>query len=330
VFTWNDYIYLERRVPALGTDVYVTVDWALVPQTDPNDDWLKPIVADPNDPNVRAATYCFQRDIFPHKPIRQLWDWNFAWINDPTIGSFNYFFGDPCQVQAHPANKTFTNIGQFGELFYNPAYFYGAGPNVGVIEPQLRIDLTSPDYQSAFNYLTVFNPLNYVSDANETRIKGRININTAPWFVLAQLPWISYHTPNYDLARAIVDYRNSFGPFKSTGELMRVADSNGLRDIGYYARDGFDLSVYPDLSTPDLPFYPFGNAGSIDDFEERDAIFARISNLVTVRSDVFTAYILVRIGEDGPQKRVIAILDRSESPEKPVKVIAIQQVPDPR
>ena len=54
------------------------------------------------------------------------------------------------------------------------------------------------------------------------------------------------------------------------------------------------------------------NAGGIVDFEERDVIFSRASNLATVRSDLFTAYILVRIGTDGPQKRVLAILDRSE------------------
>ena len=69
-----------------------------------------------------------------------------------------------------------------------------------------------------------------------------------------------------------------------------------------------------------------------DDFEERDLIFARISNLVTVRSDVFTAYILVRIGTDGPQKRVFAIFDRSNlksSSDKP-RIIALHPVPDPR
>jgi hypothetical protein len=69
-----------------------------------------------------------------------------------------------------------------------------------------------------------------------------------------------------------------------------------------------------------------------DDFEERDLIFTRISNLVTVRSDVFTAYILVRLGADGPQKRVIAILDRSlvASPSDNLRVLALHPVPDPR
>ena len=76
-----------------------------------------------------------------------------------------------------------------------------------------------------------------------------------------------------------------------------------------------------------------GNAdGSPDDFEERDLIFHRISNLVTVRSDVFTAYILVRIDLDGPQRRVIAILDRSQvaSPADKVRIVAFHPVPDPR
>jgi hypothetical protein len=101
-------------------------------------------------------------------------------------------------------------------------------------------------------------------------------------------------------------------------------------NLYYFALDLNDLTGLPDLTTPDLPSYPLGDGGAYNDFEERDVIFDRISNLITVRSDVFTAYILVRIGPDGPQKRYVAILDRSESPAKPVKVIAIQQVPDPR
>jgi len=92
-----------------------------------------------------------------------------------------------------------------------------------------------------------------------------------------------------------------------------------------------DQAVFPDITTaPDE---------AVDDFEERDLIFQRISNLVTVRSDVFTAYILVRIGATGPQKRVIAILDRSNVYRDPmvlgrligkVKIRALHPVPDPR
>ncbi|MCJ7692936.1 MAG: hypothetical protein MUO22_05920, partial [Sedimentisphaerales bacterium] len=80
---------------------------------------------------------------------------------------------------------------------------------------------------------------------------------------------------------------------------------------------------YPDLTASD---------GADDDFEEQDVIFSRISDLVTVRSDVFSVYILVRIGVDGPQKRAMAILDRSNVYPSGgrVRVIAVQPASDPR
>jgi hypothetical protein len=131
---------------------------------------------------------------------------------------------------------------------------------------------------------------------------------------------------SYDLARAIVDKRETRGGYKSIGELM--ADANGSTDnIGYYGSQSFATisSISPVLMTPNDP-------NNDDVFEKRDLIFARISNLVTVRSDVFTAYILVRIGQNGPQKRVIAILDRSAVTPSggKVKIIAVQPVPDTR
>jgi hypothetical protein len=124
------------------------------------------------------------------------------------------------------------------------------------------------------------------------------------------------------IAQAIVTYRDATaGAFESTAALMQVPE------MGYYALDpahaAVDLDRLPDLTPSD---------GAVSDFEERDVIFARISNIVTVRSDVFTAYILVRIGTDGPQKRVLAILDRSQvtSSGDKVKIVALHAVPDPR
>jgi hypothetical protein len=202
---------------------------------------------------------------------------------------------------------------------------------VGCTEADVRIDPAQMVYANLFNYLTVFDPNMHGRGPEETRIKGRININTAPWFVIAQLPWVSAHTPNYWLAKAIVayrdktsiaggpDYSSRIGPrgFRNIGELIQVTQ------MGYYAGDSMDLEGFPDL-TP--------NDGAVDDFEERDVIFSRISNLVTVRSDVFTAYILVRLDADGPQKRVIAVLDRSEAFDNSdkVRIIALHTVPDPR
>ena len=96
------------------------------------------------------------------------------------------------------------------------------------------------------------------------------------------------------------------------------------------AFDNPDRNWYGDPSPgPDLD--PVADT-ALDDFEERDLLFTRISDLVTVRSDVFTAYILVRIGTDGPQKRVVAVFDRSDvnTADDSVRVAARQFVPDPR
>jgi len=184
-------------------------------------------------------------------------------------------------------------------------------------EEVIRVDLRNPAFANIFQYLTVIDPASFGQGAYETRIKGRINVNTAPWFVIAQLPWME---PT--IAQAITTYRDTIAEgFESIGELMQVPLMLRL------GTDGLD-NLYSDIPRgPDLT-----QDTARDDFEERDVIFSRISNLVTVRSDVFTAYILVRIGVDGPQRRVIAILDRSQvsSHNDRVKIIASHPVPDPR
>ncbi len=227
------------------------------------------------------------------------------------------------------ANSGFVTIGDIARpLIVGPS----ADPNDMMIGKQLesaaseadiRIDLTDTNYNGIFKYLTVWPPSQYVSDPCETRIKGRININTAPWYVIAQLPWMKYTAvgDNYQRAQEIVDARIANGFYGSIGELIRVGEMRNL------SSDGSDNLNSDPNEGPD-----FTDDTALDDFEERDLIFSRISNLVTVRSDVFTAYILVRVGTDGPQKRVIAILDRSDV--KPsggkVRIIALHPVPDPR
>lgn len=191
---------------------------------------------------------------------------------------------------------------------------------------------------------------------DELSIAGRININTAPWFVIAQLPWVvdqnlALNSPDrYKLAHAIVAYRDLVdlsatpfsGPdyrdrstipdvsnirllhgFANIGELLNVAGVGDRYDIRYYGSDSSELSVMPDVTPTD---------SITDDLEERDIIFHRMSNLVTVRSDVFTAYILVRVGQRGPQRRVIGIFDRSKvfSPTDKPKLVALYPTPDPR
>jgi hypothetical protein len=346
-FVSSYLIVLRREV----NSVPIVVDSVVVPAadlSDPNRWWI-------DDVNTHIAGYSFQRDIHPHKCIRRLWD---RWLSRggfPTIGGFNFFVWPVLPspfIQAHPENKPFTNVGEIGMLLLRSAYSENPATTIGPADTEYttRVNLANPNYQQLFKYLTVFDPTAHGANPNETRIKGRININTAPWYVIAQLPWVSQRInvlSNYvpdKLAQAIVAYRDkslvpgvtdpnyiyrSGNPgFTSIGQLDNVvAATNRDYNIDYYARDGNDLLGFPDLT-------PGGILGddAPDDFEERDVIFSRISNLVTVRSDVFTAYILVRIGVDGPQKRVVAILDRSEtkSPAEKVKVIAIQQSPEPR
>ncbi len=278
-----------------------------------------------------GAVHRLQRDISPGKCILRLWG-----PADPNAGktlgngASQYKSTDPRKLQAHPANAPLTNIGELGKVFAWSAYTLRASELTAPRAEDLLINLTEPVYQNLFNYLTVMDPVSHNTNlaSNETRVKGRININTAPAFVLAQLPWMSQYQEAIPLerARAVVAYRNKHGAFTSIGGLMSVPQ---MWRLGFDGIDNlFDVTPSatvrrgPDL-TPD---------SVTDDLEERDLIFTRISNLVTVRSDVFTAYIIVRLGVDGPQKRVVAILDRSRtrSPSDPVRVLSLEQVPDPR
>ncbi len=236
----------------------------------------------------------------------------------------------------------FRTVGQIGRVLTiapspDPNDMIGLQFAAATGEADIRLDIESPGFTNLFQYLTVFDPArdgldndaDGITDPNdsyvvsrgyraELKVPGRINVNTAPPFVIAQLPWMSMQ-----LSRDIVRTRNIVGGYRSLSELMQVQIPLPGRGMDWLGRDNADLAGYPDL-TP--------NDGAVDDFEERDILLSRISNLATVRSDVFTAYILVRIGETGPQKRVIAILDRSNvyRPQDQVKVVAISPVPDPR
>lgn len=326
IFQRNDLVRLERLVDS----GWVTVDSVIVPQ-DAGGKWL---VYD-------ALLHSFQRDTAEHKCIRRSWDNALTKHDSETLGEGNiYPDGNPEQIQAHPSNEPFKNVGEIGMLFRTGAYYddpvdqnqcvgYGTNKN----EEAVRLNLQDPAYQNLFNYITVssfYPPKDGIdNDGNgiidepghsEWKIAGRININTAPWYVIAQLPWM-----RPEIAQQIVTDRDiSLAGFDSIAELTEVINPDPNHSMDVYARDANDdLMGFPDLTPAD---------DAINDFEERDVIFARISNLVTVRSDVFTAYILVRIGKDGPQKRVIAILDRSDvyKPGDKVKIVALQQVPDPR
>jgi hypothetical protein len=320
-FSENDVIWLERRVGS---------NWQAV-------DRSIPLPASLFVPDNQARD--IQRNIADDMCVWRQWTLTAVALSSlgikPSSDEMKLFPTLP-PLQAHPANKPLTNIGELGKIFLRNVYLLS--PDLAVSD--IMVDLQNPIYAELFNYLTVINPARYQlsTDPNqqtafdpnrppETRVMGRININTAPSFVLAQLPWMGYSAAGstdalaLQRARAIVGRRNGGVPYKSIGELMQLQEMRALGSDS--AADLYtDPTRGPDL-TPD---------NAMDDFEERDLLFTRISNLVTVRSDVFTAYILVRIGENGPQRRVVAVLDRSRVNKLSdrVRIVAEQLVPDPR
>jgi len=339
VFSGTSKVHLRRPVVHNSITTMVAVDSVEVPG---------------------GAWASYERDITTNRCMNRKWLIQAA----STPGAANAYSSGAKPIQAHPANLDFTGVGEISKVLRKSAYPPdGVGYNLNADEEEeVKIDLSDPNYQRLFNYLTVFDPATDTIDNDgdgdtdeadpgkpeqtpEFKIPGRININTAPWYIIAQLPWVSHRIDppfdsiNYSLAKAIVAYRDRAslaaeggpnysarpgGPgFRSIGELNNVIQGPDAYRIDYYALDGADQGQLPDLTAGD---------GAADDFEERDLIFARISNLVTVRSDVFTAYILVRMGTDGPQKRMIAVLDRSNvyRSNGKVNVVALHPVPDPR
>jgi hypothetical protein len=291
-------------------------------------------------------------------------------FNPRALDIINFDPNDPNDVN-DPNNTRFAGFNEYARTVGEKVLFasIAKAENFDQDEDFIRLNLADPLYTTLFNYITVFDPrVDGIDndgdgfgrgrdiDPDELKVPGRINVNTAPYFVIAQLPWMTN-----GIARAVVEYRD----MRDTYPNRRNALETELRSqLGYqiwrnYIRNddpedrGFasigELNLVadypPDASSiweyalelgptgfPDLTGAYVSDDRAIDDFEERDLIFARISNLVTARSDVFTAYMLVRLGADGPQKRVMAILDRSDvytDTGRP-KVLAVHDVSYPR
>lgn len=126
-------------------------------------------------------------------------------------------------------------------------------------------------------------------------IEGRININTAHWRVLAAVPFFGADpAKNAKMAQDIVDYRDgnpntgvtAHGPFHNLWELNKVP--------GFKTLNG-TITGEPDDDQGD--YSPFGQGatdGVPNDFETQVLAINRVSNLLTTRSDSFTAYIVVQ------------------------------------
>jgi hypothetical protein len=176
-------------------------------------------------------------------------------------------------------------------------------------------------------------------------VDGLININTAPWWVLATLPLLpdDIAGPDSDgdgfpdaletLAKQIVAWRDGVsdqanraqGPFRTIFDLNRVVYpfSPVTPPAKYVFRDAIKngRAAGTDLNDIDGDVSPNGANGDgvHNDFEEQFAMLTRISNLITTRSDSFTVYIVVQgwrnAGTATPelvvQRRAAMIIDRS-------------------
>ncbi|MFI5380891.1 MAG: ComEA family DNA-binding protein, partial [Tepidisphaerales bacterium] len=162
-------------------------------------------------------------------------------------------------------------------------------------------------------------------------IEGLVNVNTAPWKVLAAVSFFSPESDELDfrlgdldpatrgvaagdsnglwdndeLARAIVAWREAHGPFRSLFDLYRVpAFASASRICAH------------------------NSGGALPDFEQRVYLLGQAGNLLATRSDSFTCYIYLQgwrgLGTMTPslvvERRRGAIIDRSGARSVPLEL----------
>jgi hypothetical protein len=215
---------------------------------------------------------------------------------------------------------------------YPTAFKYYPGAAGGALLPQAVSNVSTGIANALYSNAAGTPTFNANNVTEETApINGLVNINTAPWRVLAAVPWApasvaGYQGLNAQVAQAITFYRDvndgsgmhGHGPFKSIFELNDVPYPQGsltlLRDyLGNAAT--FQTPQYGYLA----PITPVATDLVTGDFEMQFQTLARVSNLITTRSDSYTAYILVQGWRNAEtstpslvvQRRAAIIIDRS-------------------
>ena len=243
-----------------------------------------------------------------------------------TIGAANLSFNNIRQLII--ANKDIISLGELGRLMtigYNTTYSYTINTSYATSTNYVdnaKMNLFGGTFTTIPDYFTVLDPKNDSIDDDadgaigtdtgsqagdidgpEIQVPGRININTAPFGVLAALPGTSTNTSlgawstmtGNTLINNIINAR----PYSSIGTITSVSGMN------YFATDNKDND----------------GDGFIDEKDEKDLIFTSISNLITTHTNVFAVYVTARIvNSDATQtfaeKKLVAIVDRSVTPVK--------------
>ncbi len=191
---------------------------------------------------------------------------------------------------------------------------------------------------------SVANAVTPGSSEDTVGIEGLVNLNTAPFPVLAAIPffpagqdkytYVTGTTPvaptntaadniddNANLAQAIVDYRNANGPFKSPFDLYKVPFFKYVNDQMIQGAAANEPGKTMSATANGGDFSPNTTAtdGVRFDFEERFLLLNRVSNLLTTHSDTFTCYVLLQgyrnVDSGQPtlvvQRRAAFLLDRN-------------------
>lgn len=261
-------------------------------------------------------------------------DFAFAPTTGPINPTWRYHWAtrlfDFLTVQA-PQDDYFPNVDPWlNDLNYpSSTYRYTPATTAG---PPLPVANISPGAANAGLFSP--NPALPPNAASEDTapVDGLVNINTAPWRVLAAIPWVPATQANYRVANATIAvglarYRDvddlsgsnrPHGPFRNLFELgeakISTAGGKSLRDILLTAN-----SANFSLAQGNLTPLNGSSSGVAGDFQALFNTITRVSNLVTTRSDSYTAYILVQGWRNAEtaaphlvvQRRAAVIIDRS-------------------
>jgi hypothetical protein len=183
--------------------------------------------------------------------------------------------------------------------------------------------------------------------AQPAPIEGLVNINTAPWPVLAALPLLEPLDPSASaklreewrhqtrlIAKAIEAGRSG-NPYETPRHLALVLEPHlrtAMAQLRQPMPSADELAALKDWRRRQGDLTP--DVGSTGAFSHAELLLERIGNLITTRSDSFTCYLTIQGWRnanhqgDEPElvleRRELYVLDRSEvSPEKPrVKIMS--------